>query len=125
MENDKPRLSDEEYVRRLGVLYEKILSFRKDEDYVINQPQMDKLVQVLAFFMDAAKELDGKVEPVRLAPREEHSGVTATFVVFDIVGETVQWFCDVMQHCSAITIDGTEDGICISCTVPDVFVRVR
>lgn len=116
-------MTGEEYVRRLGVLYDEILRLRKDDDYAVNQPQMDKLVAVLNFFLDAASELDGKVEPVMLAPKEEHGGVTATFLVFDIYGDKVQRFCDVMRHTSAITIDSADEGICISCTVPDVFVK--
>ena len=115
-------MTNEEYVRRLGLLYNNVLSLRDDNDYVINQPQMDKLVEVLTFFLDEGKKQDGKVEPVKLIPREEHGGVTATFLVFDIYGDTVQRFCDVMRHTSAITIDGVEDGICISCTIPEVFV---
>ena len=116
-------LTNEEYLARLGVLYIKIMSIRKDSDFVVNQTQMDKLVNVLTFFMDATKDLDGKVDPIKLTPREEHGGVTATFLVFDIFGENVQKFCDVMQFASAITIDSTDDGICISVTVPNVFVH--
>lgn len=112
-------------VKKMGELYEEILRFRKDDDYEINPAQLDKLVQVTAFFMDAAKQLDGRVEPVRLVPREEHSGVTAEFPVFDIVGEDIHWLCDVMQHCSALTIDPAGEGVCISCTVPDVFIPVQ
>lgn len=115
-------VSNEEYVARLGVLYHKILSLRDDKDYVVNQPQMDKLVEVLNFYLDEAKKQNGSVNPVVLSPREEHGGVTATFLVFDIYGDTIQRFCDVMRNTSAITIDSTTDGICISCTVPDVFV---
>lgn len=118
-------MTNEEYVKRLGELYHKIISLRRDDDYVINQPQMDKLIEVLNFFLDTAKECNGKVEPVKLVPRAEHGGVTATFVVFDIVGNAVQRFCDVMRYTSAITIDSTEDGICISVTVPEVFVPIK
>ena len=118
-------MTDEEYVRRFGILYEQIMNFRKNEDYVVNQPQMDKLVEVLEFFIDSAKELGGKVEPVRLVPKEEHGGVTATFLVFDIYGEKVQRFCKVMSYCFGITIDSTFDGVCISCTIPEVFVPIR
>ncbi len=119
-------MSNEEYVKRLGILYDKVLSLRKDEDYVVNQPQMDKLVEVLDFFLDAAERLDGSVEPVALQPREEHGGVTATFLVFDLAGEQVTRFCDVMRNCSAIGIDTTVNGeVCISCTVPQVFVHKR
>lgn len=118
-------LTNEQYVERLGRLYEKVLSLRNDDDYAINQPQMDKLIEVLNFFLDAAQKCDGKVEPVKLTPRAEHGGVTATFVVFDIYGDDIQRYCDVMRHTSAITIDATEDGICISVTVPEVFVPIK
>lgn len=118
-------MTNEEYVKRLGQLYDKVLSLRDDDDFVINQPQMDKLIEVLNFFLDTAEKSNGKVEPVKLVPRAEHGGVTATFVVFDIYGEDIQKYCDVMRHTSAITIDGTEDGICISVTVPEVFVPVK
>lgn len=117
-------MTNEEYVKRLGILYNKVLSLRKDADYIVNQPQMDKLVAVLEFFLDEAKELDGKVEPVQLKPKEEHGGVTATFLVFDLYNDRVSRFCDVMRGCSAITIDATSKGeVCISCTIPDVFVH--
>lgn len=118
-------LTNEEYVKRLGQLYEKVLSLRDDDNYVINQPQMDKLIEVLNFFLDAAQKCNGKVEPVKLTPRAEHGGVTATFLVFDIYGEDIQKYCKVMSYTSAITIDATEDGICMSVTVPEVFVPIE
>lgn len=118
-------LTNEEYVKRLGQLYEKVLSLRDDDNYVINQPQMDKLIEVLNFFLDAAQKCNGKVEPVKLTPRAEHGGVTATFLVFDIYGEDIQKYCKVMSYTSAITIDATEYGICMSVTVPEVFVPIE
>lgn len=118
-------LTNEEYVKRLGQLYEKVLSLRDDDNYVINQPQMDKLIEVLNFFLDAAQKCNGRVEPVKLTPRAEHGGVTATFLVFDIYGEDIQKYCKVMSYTSAITIDATEDGICMSVTVPEVFVPIE
>ena len=63
-------MTNEDYIQRLNILYNKVLSFRKDTDYIVNQPQMDKLIAVLEFFLDAAKELDGRVEPVKLKPKE-------------------------------------------------------
>lgn len=117
-------MTNEEYVRRLGILYNKVLSLRKDSDYIVNQPQMEKLVAVLEFFLDMADELEGKVEPVQLSPKEEHGGVTATFLVFDLYGDKIPRFCDVMRGCSAIGIDANTNGeVCISCTIPEVFVH--
>lgn len=118
-------MKDEEFVARIGRLYDRILSLRRDEDYVVNQNQMEKLVNVIDFFLDAEKELTGEVRPVDLVPREEHGGVTAVFVVFDVFGDQVKRFCDVMRECSAISIDVEGDQVCISCTIPNVFVRVE
>ena len=115
-------MTDIEYVKRITQLYGAVLSLRKDDNYVVNQPQMDKFVEVLDFFMNAARKSNGNVEPVKLTPKEEHGGVTATFIVFDIYGEDIEKYCKVISYTSAITIDGTEDGICISVTVPEVFV---
>lgn len=121
-EINKP-LTDEEYVRRLGMMYDKILSLRKDSDYVVNQPQMDKLVELLDYFLTKAKALDGEVQKVNLKPAEIHGGVTAHFLVFDTHGEDVQKFCKVLSYCSAIGIDALESGdVCIDCTIPDVFI---
>lgn len=121
-EINKP-LTDEEYVRRLGMMYDKILSLRKDSDYVVNQPQMDRLVELLDYFLTKAKVLDGEVQKVNLKPAEIHGGVTAHFLVFDTHGEDVQKFCKVLSYCSAIGIDALESGdVCIDCTIPDVFI---
>ena len=121
-EINKP-MTDEEYVRRLGMMYDKILSLRKDSDYVVNQPQMDKLVELLDYFLTKSKALDGEVQKVNLKPAEIHGGVTAHFLVFDTHGEDVQKFCKVLSYCSAIGIDALESGdVCIDCTIPNVFV---
>lgn len=116
-------MTNEEYVRKLGIMYQKILDARSDEDFIVNQPQMDKLMKIVEFFVDATMRLKGSVEKVDIAPREEHGGVTARFIIFTVRGDTVQKFCDVMRFCSAISIDSTDEGICISCTVPNVFVH--
>lgn len=115
-------MTDEEYVARMTQLYGMVLKLRKDDSYAVNQPQMDKLVKVLNFFLDAARKNHGRVEPVKLTPKEEHGGVTATFIVFDIYGDDIGRFSEIVSYLSALTIDGTEDGICISVTVPEVFV---
>ena len=119
--------NNEEYVKRIGQLYERVLSLRDDDDYVINQPQMDKLIEVLDFFLDAAKKSEGaSVEPVALVPREEHGAVTAYFIVFDIYGEDIARFSDIVRHTSSFGIDTTTDGTaCISMTIPEVFVPIQ
>ena len=117
------RKSDEEYVRRIGLLYDHILSLRKNSNFVVNQPQMDKLVHLLDFFIKMTKVMDGEVDPVDLQPAEEHGGVTARFWYFSIAGKDVETFASVIRHCSALSIDCLDTGeVCISCTIPNVFI---
>ena len=117
-------MTNEEYVRRLGALYNKVLSLKSDDDYIVNQPQMNKLIDAIKFFSDTAEVLDGELDPVFLTPREEHGGVTATFLVFDVAGDDCKQFAKVIENASAVSIDSLEDGrISISITIPQVFIK--
>lgn len=115
-------MSDEEFVRRMGQIYNNLLKIQKDEDYVINQPQMEKFCDIYGFLLETVKKCGGKVDKSVLVPREECGGINAYFTVLDIWGDSVKKFCDVMQHASAFSIDSTNDGICLSITVPNVFI---
>lgn len=118
--------ADEEYLRRIGLYYKHIMELRKDSSYVVNQPQMDKLIKVIDFFEDAAKSLDGKVDKVSIVPAQTSGDVTAYYPVFYIHSEMVERYCDAMRGCSAISIDPTASGeVCFSCTVPRVFVPIE
>lgn len=119
-------LPDEEYLKRIGLYYKHIMELRKDSDYVVNQPQMDKLIKVIDFFEDAAKSLDGKVDKVQIVPAQTSGDVTAYYPVFYIHSEMVERYCDVMRGCSAISIDPTaSEQVCFSCTVPRVFIPLE
>lgn len=116
-------MTDEEFVRRVAMIHEHLLKLRKDSDYVVNQPQMDRLVALLDYFIKKTQALCGKVDKVDLKPAELHGGVTANFLVFDSHGQDVQEFCRVLSYCSSVGIDSLSNGdICISCTIPNVFV---
>ena len=116
-------MNNEEYARRLGIMYQKLLDLRSEDDYIVNQPQLEKLMKIVEFFLEQPEHLGGSIESIDMNPKEEHGGVTATFLIFTMRGESVKKFCEVIQHASAVSIDGSEDGICISCTVPNVFVH--
>lgn len=117
---------DKEYVERLSKMYAKVLSLKENDDYVINQPQMDKLIETIDFFSNIAKKCDGELEPVNLVPKMECGGVTASFLVFDIIGDDIEDFRKVLGYVSAFTIDATTDGkVCLSITIPKVFVPVE
>ena len=117
-------LSDEEFCHIFGKKYEELLVEQDDEDYQINPPQWFKMLKVIKFFFDLAKSSNGQVEPCEVCPRVEHGGVTAYFTVLDVRENDIPKFCEALQQTSAITIDATTDGrICLSVSVPYVFVR--
>ncbi len=118
-------MTDEEFVERLGKLYLEVLENEKNEDYEINEPQMKKLIEACNFFIDVAKECDGRVESIDIEPKFVHGCVTATFLVFSIWGEDISRFSKIVSYLSAMTIDETTDGVCISVTVPDVYKRIE
>lgn len=119
-------LADEEYLRRVGLYYRHIMELRKDSNYVVNQPQMDKLIKVIDFFEDAAKELDGEVKKISIIPSQTSGDVTAYYPVFYIHSEMIERYCDAMRGCSAISIDPTmNEQVCFSCTVPRVFIPIE
>ncbi|MBO5036191.1 MAG: hypothetical protein J6D42_03835 [Clostridia bacterium] len=113
----------EEFVQKLSCLYEYTMSLRNNDDYTVNQPQMDKFIKVLNFFNDYAEICDGFLEPVKLIPKEEHCGITAHFLVFDVFGKEMSEFSKIISYLSALSVDATSDGgVCVSVTVPNVFV---
>lgn len=119
-------MDDQWFIKKFGQIYERVMALRSNDDYVVNPVQMDKFLDLVSFFMRKANEYkEDFVEIERTEQKQEFGGVTATFVVFDLHGENnVAAFCKVLRCCSAVCVEATEDGaVCISCTVPRVFVR--
>ena len=117
-------MTNEQYAKRLSQLYDKVLKLRSDKDYIVNQAQMDKFVELVEFFSDETKYGGGKIDDIDITPKEEHGGLTASFIVFDVFGDRIQDMCKVLAYTSAISIDATKDcRVCISMTVPNVFVK--
>lgn len=121
--NHESSMDDNWFIRKFGQVYESVMKLRKNEDYVVNAVQMDRFLDLVQFFIRKSEEYGDKVEIEKAEPKQEFGGVTATFVVFGVRGDEVREFCKVLKYCSAISIDAVEDGVAISCTVPDVFVR--
>ena len=115
----------EDYIGYFAQLYHQMISNRRNEDYEINPVQMDKFLALLSFFRNKIDpEFDEGIEPFHLEAREEHGGFSADFCVFDLTGEEIPVFAQFISCCSAITIDArTDSQICLSRTVPDIFVR--
>lgn len=117
--------NNEEFVRRIGKVYNHIISLREDKDYIVNQPQMEKFVELVEFFDYLAKSNNGRLEKIVLKPKEEHGDLTAIFLALDIWGEDIQKFSKVLSYTSAFGLDsrGDDGEVYIYMTVPDVFVR--
>ena len=119
-----PSLSDLEFAKQLMEAYDKEMANANPEDYEIDPIQLKKMNDLIEFFKKAAKDLGGKIESIDLNPSKPPNGITANFIVFDLFGDDIQRFCDVIRHCSAISMDVTvNDEISISCTIPGVFVH--
>ena len=119
-----PNISDLEFSKRLVSAYQKATENINPDEYIVDIEQFRKLNNLVEFFKNTAKELGGKIESIDINPAEPPNGVTANFIVFDLFGDEIKRFCDVIQHCSAISMDVTvKDEICISCTIPGIFVR--
>lgn len=112
-----------DFLSKIGYLYESIMNLRDNDDYIVNQPQMDKFIEILKFFQDVSTGDNGKIEPLDIIPKEESGSITATFLLFNLFGDEVVRFSDIIKHASSIAIEATIDHeVCISVTVPNVFI---
>lgn len=107
-----------------GKLYEELMAEANDEDYAIDETQLNKLLDIIEFLFDMCNKNNGAFEPCTLIPKRQHGGVTARFYMMSLAGEEIDRFCDVMRGASAISIDAELDGrICFSVTVPYVYKK--
>lgn len=121
---NNPSISDAEFAKRLVGALDEAMSGLAPDDFEVDPDQMQKLHDLIEFFKKAAKDLGGKIESVRLDPLSPPNGITANFIVFDLFGDDVQKFCEVIRNCSAVSMDTTVNNeVSISCTIPGVFVR--
>ena len=110
------------FLKKFGEIYNEVMALRRNEDFVVNPRQMDKFLDLVNFFLHHLEDEDS-VEIEQNDPKCGIGSVTATFLVMTLRGDEVSEFCKVLKCCSVVSIDSCEDGACISCTVPDVFVR--
>ena len=114
-----------EFLERLSALNDLVMNNRHDEDYILNIPQFRKLVTAYEFLDEMTERGEnGSIEPVRLKPKQEHGGVTANFIVFDLFSDSISRWGEILSCVSAVSIDATLDGkVCISLTIPNVYTR--
>lgn len=118
------RLSDEEFLRLFGRIYDELMKKLNDDDYAVNPPQWNTLLEVVEYFDGLAVKSRGYIEPVELQPKMTSGSVTLYITVLGLRGVDVKKFCDMLSKCSSFTLDATTDGqACLSVCIPNVFVR--
>ena len=120
-------IDDFEFVKELAKIDKEVLDSRSDDDYEINRPQYEKLLAVVEFFTEEAKDNSGMdVKPVTLSPRMVCGGVEVEFEVLDLSLKELERFKEIVNYASAIDIDVSVEGkACMGITIPDVFVRKK
>lgn len=122
--NDILNMSDDEIISFAFEALNEELANRNNEDYEVNQPQMDKYTELYRFFIRIAKETHAKIEPIRYAPKEEHGDFVIYFQYFYLFDKDVQDFARVMSYTSAFDISVLTNGsVCMSMKVPNIFKK--
>ena len=118
-------MNDEEFARKLGIFMNEMLDSRKNEDFVVNQPQLDKYLEAVSYFQHIAEnDPDTTIEPIKIIPKEQCGYLTVYCNIFYINGADIRAFSEVISYCSAFTVDPLiDDRVCISLTVPDVYIE--
>ena len=126
MNNKIFNMTEDELIIELGKCYNTVLSEKKNEDYGVNRAQLKKLLDAVKFFEEAIKDGDGKIEELRLVPKEESGGFTASFSAMNLYDKAVSELFDVLKDATALSIDSTADGrVEISTTFPEVFKPIN
>lgn len=103
-------------------LYEEEMNKRNNADYEINSEQMAYLANAYRFFVKKAHDHNGKIDPFFYNPKEEVGHLDAHFYFFELSGEDLLEFSEILKHFSVITIDATLDGVThFSINVPNVY----
>ena len=112
-----------ESVIKMYKRYLKYLESESNEDYEVNEEQYHKLLRTVGFFSSQVRNSDN-IEIEASEPKQLHCGVTVYATVFDFSRGDLGRLADVIKDVSALSIDATIDGdVCISMTIPDVWVR--
>ena len=102
------------------------MASRNSEDYELDPVQFQKFRAISAVLTKTAEESNGRVDPIRIAPTEEHCGITVYAPLYYFHDDSVLQLAKALQGVSGISIDATLDGeVCISVIVPRVFRKIQ
>ena len=122
MNKEIENMTEDELIIELGKCYSNVMALRENKDFVINRVQLKKLLDAVKFFEKVTADADGRIEELRLVPKEQTGGFTASFAAMSLYDKAVSELFDVLKDATALSIDSTADGrIEISTTFPSVF----
>ena len=122
MNKEIENMTEDELIIELGKCYSNVMALRENKDFVINRAQLKKLFDAVKFFEKVTADADGRIEELRLVPKEESGGFTASFAAMNLYDKAVSELFDALKYATALSIDSTADGrVEISTTFPSVF----
>ena len=126
MNKEIENMTEDELIIELGKCYSNVMALRENKDFVINRVQLKKLFDAVKFFEKVTADADGRIEELRLVPKEESGGFTASFAVMSLYDKAVSELFDALKDATALSIDSTADGrVEISTTFPEVFKPIN
>ena len=126
MNKEIENMTEDELIIELGKCYSNVMALRENKDFVINRAQLKKLFDAVKFFEKVTADADGRIEELRLVPKEESGGFTASFAVMSLYDKAVSELFDALKYATALSIDSTADGrVEISTTFPKVFKPIK
>lgn len=126
MNKEIENMTEDELIIELGKCYSNVMALRENKDFVINRAQLKKLFDAVKFFEKVTADADGRIEELRLVPKEESGGFTASFAAMNLYDKAVSELFDALKYATALSIDSTADGrVEISTTFPKVFKPIK
>ena len=126
MNKEIENMTEDELIIELGKCYSNVMALRENKDFVINRVQLKKLLDAVKFFEKVTADADGRIEELRLVPKEQTGGFTASFAAMSLYDKAVSELFYALKDATALSIDSTTDGrIEISTTFPEVFKPIK
>lgn len=116
-------LNDREYLRRAWRVFQEEVSRRNNNDYIINEEQMEKLFSTIQFanFM-VNRWGNGAVRTSSLEPRFKNGDVIVKCITFPVDENEMPAFRTILSYCSGFNVEPVlDDKVELTFTIPDVF----
>lgn len=97
-------------VKALATQVEAYLAEAASKEYKPQPENLQKFIEVSAFFQTCAKELGGKITFLDFKPAALHAGITMEVPLLDLYQESLQAFVKMAGQADVLGITPTADG---------------